>query len=333
MLCPVCNKKEVKIITKIYSSFASLYFASKNNNKSNQKKIKTKIENLWKKDFSEVFICNNCTFKFANPFVSGDGNFYNLAFPVDKNPSDKFEFHRAEKILDSLNKDELSKMNLVEIGPGEGNFLDLVVDKFHLKKSNILAVEISETFIKKLKSKNYFIFPDLYKLKQKKFKNKFDIICLFQTLEHLNNLSEIRKILNFISKKGTHLFISVPSDKKTDFLRKNKILFDIPPEHVGGWSKKSFISWLKESGWNLKEHSYSDTSLGISLRSYANNKFFTKMASNKTLANRIVSTNNPKVSNFYKRILLNYYKLFNLIKVYFNKNKLPQAQFLHFVKN
>src|SRR6185503_16100722 len=53
------------------------------------------IRKKWKGDHCEIRSCRDCGFGFASPFVAGDAEFYNLAYPTVRYPKKKWEFSKT----------------------------------------------------------------------------------------------------------------------------------------------------------------------------------------------------------------------------------------------
>jgi SAM-dependent methyltransferase len=85
------------------------------------------------------------------------------------------------------------------------------------------------------------------------YKGKFDVICLFQVLEHLDNLDVTFKTFNTIAAPGAQLFIGVPNSKKIKFNEIKGALLDIPPNHIGRYNKKNFQLLGNKYGWDISE--------------------------------------------------------------------------------
>ena len=101
----------------------------------------------------------------------------------------------------------------------------------------------------KLKRIECVFAADIHELDLNRLGEPFDVICLFQVLEHLDRLPELFGALHRLAAPGALLMVSVPNAARTAFFELNGALLDMPPNHIGRWSKKAFESL--EFGWEL----------------------------------------------------------------------------------
>jgi SAM-dependent methyltransferase len=84
--------------------------------------------------------------------------------------------------------------------------------------------------------------------------HRFDVVCMFQVLEHLDDLDTLFERLTWLTKEQAHLFITVPNAKHREFFERHGFLEDIPPTHIGRWSPLSLSIIAKRHGWTLAGH-------------------------------------------------------------------------------
>ncbi len=107
----------------------------------------------------------------------------------------KFSIHKSSKILD--------------IGAGTGSNINILN-----KYGKLEILEPNDVAINYLQKKN----PTLKITKGKcpedlNFKDKFDLICLFDVLEHIENDAQTINKLHYLLNAGGRIFITVPSYK------------------------------------------------------------------------------------------------------------------------
>lgn len=125
------------------------------------------------------------------------------------NPSEIFEVYKnfqQDRLIHIRPYLALNK-NLLEIGASAGQFL------CHIKNevNKVFAVELDEACCRFISSK-FGIDADSNFLEYSIFKNqKFDIICSFQVLEHIEKPIEFIKVMSQYLKKGGTIFIEVPN--------------------------------------------------------------------------------------------------------------------------
>ena len=82
----------------------------------------------------------------------------------------------------------------------------------------------------------------------------YDVLCMFQVLEHLVPIKEVIQSCLKCLKQGGFLVISVPNNDS--FIKKDKLnLLNLPPHHMGRWNEKSLKALGKLFKMKLVESS------------------------------------------------------------------------------
>ncbi len=124
----------------------------------------------------------------------------------DKNVWIKWRFNIIRELFLKSKIDLNKNFICADIGAGKGNFSNRMesisnfsVDQFDIEKRNK----------KKFLRGKYYVHD--IKIKNKKFKNKYDIIFLLDVLEHIQNDSSFIRDCKFYLKKNGFLILNVPS--------------------------------------------------------------------------------------------------------------------------
>jgi 2-polyprenyl-3-methyl-5-hydroxy-6-metoxy-1,4-benzoquinol methylase len=253
--CPICSNTHNQLYYKVTSKESAMHFLVNHGISLNRLgDIEEKITKLWGKSSAAIVSCTNCGFVFADPFISGDYEFYNLlphsaddgSGPVNW----KWEFDITYKKIASIAAAD-NNISLLEIGASTGGFAKRVSSL--IKKENILCLEHSEIGVNSIKRAGIEAHTwNFHELGHKPgFLNRFNIICLFQVLEHLDKLDDTFKTFNAVIKAGGHLFIGVPNADKIKFNELNGALLDMPPNHIGRFNKSSFEALAGRHGWEI----------------------------------------------------------------------------------
>ncbi len=253
--CPVCDHSKNRLLYKVSSKEATNHFLVTGGVDIGQSAaIEDKIIRLWGGKIAAVVLCQNCGFVFADPFIAGDHEFYNLLpHSVGEGPENwKWEFDITYKKIAALAIGN-SGLKLLEIGASTGDFIKRVANL--ISKKNILCLEHSEIGVNSITKAGIEAHSwSFHELRSKEeFSKKFDIICLFQVLEHIDKLDETFKTFNSIVSPNGHLFIGVPNGRKIKFNELNDALLDMPPNHIGRYNKGTFEFLGNKYGWKIEE--------------------------------------------------------------------------------
>jgi 2-polyprenyl-3-methyl-5-hydroxy-6-metoxy-1,4-benzoquinol methylase len=294
--CPVCYFADARILWKINSTQAAQHFVLKEVEPERYQGLVAHIEKLWGQDNCEVVQCNNCGFCYSNPYIGGDERFYTLAYDRSKYPSWKWEHQLT---YDVLLKQIKPGNKILEIGAGDGAFVKRIAPKL-IPKEHVICTEFSEYGNHRIKEYGITcLTKDFRDFNTLDLKEHFDIICMFQILEHLDQLDIVFQKLNWLIKSGGSLFISVPDPKRTQFQELNGALLDMPPNHIGRWNRSCFEEIGKRWQFDVKEYKIEYSSFISVAQTLFKYRFLRRSQQAGTLANR---TFNIKTRHLRKAI-------------------------------
>ena len=183
---------------------------------------------------------------------------------LDKNIQTNYEKHdlnywksfNIKEAREKTHEDDLRRKFLVQnflkenykildFGCGNGGFLNL------LEKGNKFGVELNKEMIKILEKEKFSVRNDI-----NKFEEKFDLICMFHVLEHLDRPIEILKNIRKRMKENSTLIVEVPH--ANDALIKRYTCekfkqFTFWSEHLILYTKETLEKILKLAGFeNIK---------------------------------------------------------------------------------
>jgi len=190
--------------------------------------------------------CAECKLIYFSPECFGDAEFYSK---LSREPSyyekNKWEFDVALKLIS-----EVQPTSLLEVGCGAGCFLEKVVGAVE----HVEGIDINERAVEICRSKGLHATTAGLDRLQK----KFDMVLLFEVLEHLEKPSEIiESLLNALKPNGV-LVLAVPNPD--GYLKEIDLnLLDMPPHHNSSWPKDTFD--YIASKFNLKEVAYAQEPL------------------------------------------------------------------------
>src|SRR5262245_35977708 len=286
--CPVCSFHEGLILYSVDSEQAAQHFVLKEVQPDRHQMLRSHIESLWGQPSCDVVRCVDCDFCFADPFVAGDGEFYDLAYQRSGYPKWKWEYQRTLEALVDLNqRGRLEQVRLLEIGAGNGAFIRGVTPKL-ISKKNVLCTEYSEFGRNAIVEYGVqCVDRDVRELAADESGGAFDIICMFQVLEHFDRIDELFAQLSSLASESAHLFIAVPNSRWIEFNELHGSLLDMPPNHVGSWNRKSFEKIAHRHEWNVADYDVQHEGRKNKSRLYAFHRYGRKSQDSRTLANRI----------------------------------------------
>lgn len=229
------ENKIQKIICPLCDSDRTSYFSTKNNYK--------------------LYKCLNCKLLFIYPvpnlielyddsyFKGAEKGFGYVDYDADKEPMTP----TFNKYLDLLAKYGADTGKLLDIGAATGFFLNIAKQKGF----DTVGVEFSDFAAKQGRSKGLNIITgDL--ISQNFPSESFDVVTMFDVLEHVPNPKEIIFEVNRILKKDGFLLVNTPDAQSlwARVLGKRWQLI-VPPEHINYFSPKNLGDFLSKKGFSV----------------------------------------------------------------------------------
>jgi SAM-dependent methyltransferase len=204
----------------------------------------------------QMLKCLHCGLEFCDPLVAPSAAWYQLTYrALDLYSSDRWEFH---EVLRHVPKGS----DVFEFGCGSGSFL------MHCRNHGVSAsgMDFSEDGVNSCRAKGLAARQlDLNEDAHVSDKDRFPQMAAFHFLEHLDRPATLFKQAASRALPSAHLWVSVPSDRRstrrfgvTDFL-------DQPPHHVTRWTPEAFREIGKQQGWRLVETIYEPMTIRTAL--------------------------------------------------------------------
>jgi len=153
---------------------------------------------------------------------------------------------RKEFILQNFKKYIPTDKNIIEIGAGTGN-----VSRY-LKEHKYDDISVGEMHLNGLKYAQSYGIKECYQfdLLDSPFENEFDVVCMFDVLEHIEDDNLALKNVNKSLNKNGQIILTVPSHNwlwnRDDTIAGHKIRY----------TKRQLIDKLKANGFEIEEARY-----------------------------------------------------------------------------
>lgn len=249
------------------------------------------------KDITEIglYECTKTKYRFYYPYgIDGDSDFYQKL--------QKFSWYYVpwkwehEITFKQLGRNE----KILEVGSGGLGF----IEKMHNYGFNMTGLELNADSSIKAKEIGLEVFNETIQVHATKNFEKYDVVCSYQVLEHIDEVNPFIKAQVDCLKKGGKLIISVPNNdsflKFTSFF-----LLNMPPHHMGLWNKKSLYSLTKVFNIRIEKLYYEplqqhhfDWYINSTIEKKINKYRIIKIAFNKMRLKKIYSYIIKKSSNY-----------------------------------
>jgi SAM-dependent methyltransferase len=192
--------------------------------------------------------CDDCGFSYFDPAQTGDGGFYehlsidDSAYYNDQRPEFSHAIRRAQA---------KGYRKVLDIGCGSGNFLN------HARKAGLdpSGMELNEKAAAAAAAKGHPIFPGILTADfAEEQAGRFDMVTLFQVVEHLADPVGILRLARHLVRPGGTLMFSVPNSRGLyQFFPLDPHQW--PPHHISRWRTEDFPRVAQRLGMILSETS------------------------------------------------------------------------------
>ncbi len=188
--------------------------------------------------------CTKCGLVYATPAVPGNACFYEWITST-QNYYQSFRWEWG--VVSGLLANE-PKKKLLEIGCGTGNFLAFISSKLDIDAVGMdtHAPSVDACVNRGLDAKHL----DLAQFIQRQPESKYDAICAFHCLEHVEDPGSLIQLMSKVLAPGGRILVSVPySPTSLDTVKVD--CMNLPPHHLTQWNKKSLTRLGKMIGLDV----------------------------------------------------------------------------------
>jgi SAM-dependent methyltransferase len=262
--CPICAASAPRVIKAFTVGQVATHFIPASRDREHHAELRRLISEIWGgEEEVNVHACPSCTFVFADPWADGSERFYNLVSGGDPHyPRNRWEFHRTIASLRTSieTHDSAGVLRLLEVGAGSGEFLKQFRASAIGPRFAPVAIEYDGGARARLEKAGFDVLScslgDLAADEQRRA--RFRAICLFQTLEHIADVHGTFAAVSDLLSPNGDLFVSVPWSEAIEVQEDLSGYWDLPPNHVGRWTRSAFERIAKQHGlavveWELEQ--------------------------------------------------------------------------------
>jgi SAM-dependent methyltransferase len=251
--CPLCHCANAHLLYSVTSEQAAQHIYG-DNKAPELARLREHIENLWGGRSCDFVQCDHCSLSYAHPFTPGDSTFYELVYQDETNYGQwKWEFQVTLAALQPMLLEQPSRLRLLEIGAGNGTFARNIAPSL-IPKNQVVCTEHSAYGRNEIAKYGVECLPLEIQALDVTEHGKFDVVCMFEVLEHLGALDTVFGSLSRITNDGAHLFIGVPNSSSRAFYDRLGFVEDVPPTHISRWNRQCFEYLANGYGWRLVDY-------------------------------------------------------------------------------
>ena len=183
-----------------------------------------------------IYRCNETGYRFYHPArIAGDSALYEH---LQKIPW----YYAAWRWEHDLAYKHITDADYVlEVGCGCGSFLQKLRDR----NVRCVGLEFNPRAVEAAVTNGLHVAPETIHNHAKRNPGKYSVVCAFQVVEHISAVGDfLADCLTAIKPYGK-LIISVPNNNPFLFKRDKYHTLNLPPHHMGLWSKRSITNLQK----------------------------------------------------------------------------------------
>lgn len=188
---------------------------------------------FFKTDYIEVHECTATGFRFYYPFdIDGDEELYQ-ALQKDDTYYRKWNWEHDTAYAFIKKGDKV-----LEIGCGTGSF----IEKLAAAGIDVCGLELNSEAVKVCRQRGLRVYNELLATHLIHHGGEYDVACSFQVLEHIADPRVYIQECIDVVKPGGKIIFAVPNNNPYLFKRDKYHTTNLPPHHMGLWSRQAFAS-------------------------------------------------------------------------------------------
>ncbi len=256
-----------------------------------------------------ILYCPECSVTFSNPMRAADRKWYESTYNErELQPSLYSDRQTTWEHEEFINNCPLKSGKLMEIGCGEGYFLDMAQSRGYA----IVGIDINKQAIHRAANRGFDVYAMTIDDYSRQYNHiVYDMVCFFHVLEHVDKPRRFMCKVNFLLRKNGYIFFSVPNQNRIGRIFK-KESWDYPPHHLTSWTKNSLKTLLESSGFEIE--SFKDEPLRLLKELPVLLPGTAGFGLNRTIEKGVYRT---RKHEFLQFILKTFYRFFTIVKKIF----------------
>jgi 2-polyprenyl-3-methyl-5-hydroxy-6-metoxy-1,4-benzoquinol methylase len=290
--CPICADTETAVVRRHSAALAAQHFVPRRRDRARHEALRRKLVELWGREWAELRRCAGCGAVCVDPFVGGDAAFYELLSGGNPGyPGWRWEFGRTLRSLETLRTER--PLHLLELGAGDGAFLRCL----DAEAFAVTALEHDVAAVRRLHDAGIAVYAGSAQELANERAGGFDVVALFQTLEHIAAPHELFAAFRHLLRPDGHLFLSVPNAAAVELEEELTGFFEMPPHHVSRWSERALSLLAAEHGLTVVEHDLEPAARLRTALIWARYRVLARGYDDRTLAARVNGIRSPRLRN------------------------------------
>ena len=218
MKCLLCNSENVKIVETHPIELLEALWSQTGVNVSSE--LKTNQLHLYN--------CNNCGLKFFDTQLAGGDKFYSKLGEFEW-----YYLHPGKTEYDYVQQFIKTGDKILDVGSGRG----VLYSKINVDV-DYTGLELSTKAVELAKDSGINVKQEDLEIHAKNNQSVYNMVCLFQVLEHLTELDDFVNSI-YLSLKHKGLFVITVPDNDGFVTNTPNYLFNLPPHHTILWTESS----------------------------------------------------------------------------------------------